>query len=51
MASEGYKQVELLGSDDKRQITAVFGATLMGDFLSLTIWYSIWWNDSQVFAT
>jgi len=33
MASEGSKRVEALGSDDKRQITAVFGAALTGDFL------------------
>ena len=31
--SEGSKRVELAGKDDKRQSTAVFGCSLMGDFL------------------
>ena len=30
--SEGSKRVELVGKDDKRQITAVFGCSLMGTF-------------------
>ena len=33
MAKEGSKRVEIIGIDDKRQITAVFGGTLVGDFL------------------
>ena len=32
MESEGAKRVELAGKDDKRQITAVFGCSLVGDF-------------------
>ena len=34
MESEGLKRVELVGKDDKRQITAVFGCSLMGDLLT-----------------
>jgi len=33
MADEGSQRVEVAGADDKRQITAVFGITLSGDFL------------------
>ena len=33
MASEGSKRVQVIGADDKRQITAVFGATLSGEFM------------------
>ena len=33
MAKEGSKRVEITGVDDKRQITAVFGGTIAGDFL------------------
>lgn len=33
MAMEGSKRVEIVGIDDKRQIMAVFGCTLKGDFL------------------
>ena len=33
MAKEGSKRVEIAGIDDKRQITAVFGVTMAGDFL------------------
>ena len=33
LAKEGSKTVPLAGLDDKRQITAVFGATLDGQFL------------------
>jgi hypothetical protein len=33
MAKEGSKRVEIVGIDDKRQITAVFSGTLAGDFL------------------
>ena len=35
MEEEGAKQVEIDGKDDKRQITAVFGCSLSGDFLPL----------------
>ena len=33
MAKKGSKRVEIPGSDDKRQITGVFGGTMAGDFL------------------
>ena len=33
MAEEGSKRVEIDGKDDKRQITAVFGCSMAGDFL------------------
>ena len=33
MEKEGSKRIEIVGSDDKRQLTAVFGASLAGDFL------------------
>ena len=33
MAKEGSKRVEIAGADHKRQITAVFGGTMSGDFL------------------
>lgn len=33
MAKYGAKRVDVAGLDDKRQITAVFGCTLTGDFL------------------
>lgn len=33
MASEGSKRVQVIGTNDNRQITAVFGATLSGEFL------------------
>ena len=33
MAQEGAKRVEIDGKDDKRQITAVFGRSMSGDFL------------------
>jgi hypothetical protein len=33
MEREGSKRVEIAGIDDKRQITAVFAGTLVGDFL------------------
>ena len=33
MAKEGSKRVDIVGIDDKRQITAVFGCTMDGDFL------------------
>ena len=33
MAKAGSKRVEVAGNDDKRQITAVFGCSLTGDFL------------------
>ena len=35
MAKQGSKQVEIAGVDDKRQITAVFGGTMAGDFIPL----------------
>uniref|UniRef100_A0A1X7TZ04 DDE-1 domain-containing protein n=1 Tax=Amphimedon queenslandica TaxID=400682 RepID=A0A1X7TZ04_AMPQE len=33
MAKEGSTRVEIAGHEDKRQITAVFGCTMAGDFL------------------
>jgi len=39
MAKEGSKTVPLAGLDDKRQITAVFGATLDDQFLPPQIIY------------
>ena len=33
MADEGSQRVEVVAANDKRQITAVFGITLSGDFL------------------
>jgi len=33
MEKEGAKRVEMMGIDNKRQMTAVFGASLSGDFL------------------
>ena len=39
MEEEGAKRVEIDGKDDKRQITAVFGCSLIGDFLPLQLIY------------
>ena len=39
MAKEGSKRVEIAGIDDKRQITAVFGGTMAGEFLPPQIIY------------
>ena len=39
MEEEGAKRVEIDGKDDKRQITAVFGCSLAGDFLPLQLIY------------
>ena len=33
MAEEGAKQVELIGKDDKRQLTAVLAGSMSGKFL------------------
>ena len=33
MAKEGSKHIEIAGAEDKRQITAVFANTMVGDFL------------------
>ena len=38
IAKEGSKRVEI-GIDDKRQITAVFGCSLTGDFLPVQLVY------------
>ena len=40
MAKQGSKRIEIFGSEDKRQITAVFAATMKGDFLFPQIIYS-----------
>ena len=39
MESEGAKRVEIAGKDDKRQITAVFGGSMAGDFLPVQLVY------------
>lgn len=39
MEKEGAKRVEIAGVDDKRQITAVFAASLAGDFLPVQLIY------------
>ncbi len=39
MALEGSKRVEVAGVTDKRQITAVFGGSLSGDFLPVQLIY------------
>ena len=40
MAAEGLKWIEVAGLGDKRQLTAVFGASLAGDFLLPQIIYA-----------
>ena len=39
MEEAGKKRVEIIGKDDKHQITAVFGASLSGDFLPVQLVY------------
>ena len=39
VAKEGSKRVEICGMDDKRQITAVFGCTMVGEFLPVQLVY------------
>ena len=39
METEGLKRIEVAGKDDKRQITAVFGASMEGDFLPVQLVY------------
>ena len=39
MAEVGAKRVEAVGVSDKRQITAVFGCTILGDFLPIQLIY------------
>ena len=39
MADEGSKRVKIVGADDKRQITAVFAITSLGDFLAPQLIY------------
>lgn len=39
MAPRGSKRVEIIGIDDKRQITGVFGCSLSGDFLPVQLIY------------
>ena len=36
---EGAKRVEMIGKDDKRQLTAVFACSLSGDFLPIHMVY------------
>ena len=40
MATEGSKRIEVGGLGDKRQLTAVFAASLAGDFLPAQIIYA-----------
>ena len=49
MAQEGAKRVEIDGKDDKRQITAVFGCSMSGDFLPPQL-VRISRKDSQMFT-
>ena len=37
MEETGKKRVDIIGKDDERQITAVFGASLSGDFLPVQL--------------
>ena len=39
MAKEGSKRVEIIGKNDKRQITAVLEGTMSGDFLPVQLVY------------
>ena len=39
MAEEGAKRVELVGKDDKRQLTAVFAGSMSGEFLPAQLIY------------
>ena len=39
MSKEGSKRVEVVGLKDKRQITAVFGGSMSGDFLPVQLVY------------
>ena len=39
MEVEGAKRVEVVGKDDKRQITAIFGISMSGDFLPIQLVY------------
>ena len=39
MAKEGSKRVEIIGKDDKHQITAVLGGTMSGDCLPVQLVY------------
>ena len=39
MEKEGAKRMEIEGLDDKRQIIAVFGATITGEFLTIQLVY------------
>ena len=39
MEKEGIRRVELAGKDDKRQLTAVLGGSMAGDFLPIQLIY------------
>ena len=39
MDIEGAKRVEVVGKEDKRQLTAVLGGSLVGDFLPSQLIY------------
>ena len=39
MEKQGAERVKIIGKDDKRQITAVLGGTMAGDFLPIQLVY------------
>ena len=39
MEVEGARRVEIAGKDDKHQLTAVFGGSMVGDFLPIQLIY------------
>ena len=39
MEVEGARRVEIADKDDKRQLTAVFGGSMVGDFLPIQLIY------------
>ena len=39
MAEEGSKRVEMIGKDDKQQLTALFTCSMSGDFLPIQLVY------------
>ena len=46
---KGAKCVEIVGTDDKRQITATVAGTMSGKFLPAQL-IRIWWKNACVFA-
>ena len=41
MEKEGSKRIQIVGIDDKRQLTAVFAGSLAGDFLAPQLIYQV----------